>query len=168
MGAVEVAPYWGLSVNLWLYFHKLSVGVLWNSVWGICTWCCSVNTGIRKERCPSVTYIGVITFTCAQWHRAVFWTHRAPSWNLSAASRSTSLKCCSFSCWRKYRHKTNGQWKKTNSNTEITEVTIRTNEYAIKVETRHLTVDMCNSTVLRTVKHLLRWWHATRGAIASS
>jgi hypothetical protein len=168
MGAVEVAPYWGLSVNLWLYFHKLSVGVLLSSVWGICTWCCSVNTGIRKERCPSVTYIGVITFTCAQWHRAVFWTHRAPSWNLSAASRSTSLKCCSFSCWRKYRHKTNGQWKKTNSNTEITEVTIRTNEYAIKVETRHLTVDMCNSTVLRTVKHLLRWWHATRGAIASS
>jgi len=77
MGIVKVAPYWRASVNLCLYFHTLSVGVLRNSVWGICTLCCSMNIGIRKESCPSVPYIGVITFTCAQWHRAVFWTHRA-------------------------------------------------------------------------------------------
>jgi len=49
----------------------------------------------RTEGCPLLINNSVITFTCAQWHRAVCGTYRAPCWSLSAASRSAlhQTKC---------------------------------------------------------------------------
>jgi hypothetical protein len=52
----------------------------------------------HTEGCPSVMYTSVITCTCVQWHRAVFWTHRAPCCSLY----SICIWCCSVkACIRK-------------------------------------------------------------------
>jgi hypothetical protein len=82
------------------------------------------------EGCPFVMHTSVIEWWyCAVTSCGVFNAQGA----LLKSQRCVTLQCCSFSCWRKYQHKTNGQRKKTNSKRQTAEVRIRTNECAIKV-----------------------------------
>ena len=152
-GRSENRHYWRASVNFCLYFHTFSVGVLWNLVWGTCILCCYVNTGLRK----AVLRLSTSVSSHLRMHSDAVWCFErtgrpAEIWALRHGVR-LSIVAPSLVGENTDTKPTVNERKQTAK--EITEVTIRTEEYAIKVETWHLTVDMCDSTVLRTEQALV-------------